>query len=107
MTARARIGVTVWLLVALGLVLPAVAGAHASLLRTTPSASVVTNGPPAQVTLTYSEPIEPRFSIVSVTDVNGHQVTSGPPSREPGSPQTLVVPLQQAPAGAGTSCSGG
>ena len=47
---RARVGIIVWLLVALGLVLPAVAGAHASLLRTTPSASVVTNGPPAQVT---------------------------------------------------------
>ena len=99
MTARVRVGVTVWLLVALGLALPAVAGAHASLLRTTPSASVVTNGPPAQVTLTYSESIEPRFSIVSVTDVNGHQVTSGPPAREPGSPQTLVVPLRKIPPG--------
>ena len=99
MTARVRAGPTVWLLVALGLVLPAVAGAHASLLRTTPSASVVTNGPPAQVTLTYSEPIEPRFSIVSVTDVNGRQVTSGPPAREPGSPQTLAVPLHKIPPG--------
>ena len=51
------------------------------------------------MTLTYSEPIEPRFSIVSVTDVNGHQVTSGAPAREPGSPQTLVVPLEKIPPG--------
>jgi copper transport protein len=94
-----RAGVVVWVVVAIGLVLPAVAGAHASLLRTSPSASVVTNGPPAQVSLTYSEPIEPRFSIVSVTDVNGHQVTSGPPARAAGSPQTLVVPLRKVPPG--------
>jgi copper transport protein len=99
MTSRVRAGVIVWVLVAIGLVLPAVAGAHASLLHTTPSASVVTNGPPAQVTLTYSESIEPRFSIVSVTDVKGHQVTSGAPAREPGSPQTLAVPLRKLPPG--------
>jgi copper transport protein len=99
MTRRVRAGLIVWVLVAIGLVLPAVAGAHASLLHTTPSASVVTNGPPSQVTLTYSESIEPRFSIISVTDVHGHQVTSGPPAREPGSPQTLVVPLRKVPPG--------
>jgi copper transport protein len=97
--ARVRVGIVVWWLVVLGLVLPAVAGAHASLLHTTPDASVTTNGPPSQVTLTYSESIEPRFSIVSVTDVNGHQVTSGVPAREPGSPQTLAVPLKTLPAG--------
>jgi copper transport protein len=99
MTRGARVGLIVWVLVALGLVLPAVAGAHAALLRTSPSASVVTNGPPPQVSLTYSEPIEPRFSIISVTDVNGHQVTSGSPARQPGSPQTLVVPLKRLPSG--------
>ena len=90
MTRRVRAGLIVWALVALGLVLPAVAGAHAALLKTTPSASVVTNGSPSEVTLTFSESIEPRFSIISVTDVNGHQVTTGSPARQPGSPQTLV-----------------
>jgi copper transport protein len=95
MTRRARVGLLVWALVALGLVLPAVAGAHAALLRTSPSASVVTNGSPSQVALTYSESVEPRFSIISVTDVNGRQVTSGSPARQPGSPQTLVEPLQK------------
>ncbi len=76
MTRRVRVGVIVWVLAAIGLVLPAVAGAHAALLRTSPSASVVTNGSPARVALTYSESIEPRFSIISVTDVNGTQVTT-------------------------------
>jgi copper transport protein len=99
MSRRARAGLIVWALVALGLVLPAVAGAHAALLRTTPSASVVTSGSPEAVTLTYSESVEPRFSIVSVTDVNGHQVTSGSPARQPGAPQTLVEHLKHLPAG--------
>ncbi|HEY1479852.1 MAG TPA: copper resistance protein CopC [Gaiellales bacterium] len=99
MTTRVRVGVLVWLLVALGLVLPAVAGAHAALLHTTPDASVTTNGSPAQVTLTYSESIEPRFSIISVTNVDGHQVTAGVPARAPGSPQTLEVPLRKLPPG--------
>jgi copper transport protein len=99
MTTRVRVGLAVWVLVALGLVLPAVAGAHAALLHTTPDASVTTNGSPPEVTLTYSESIEPRFSIISVTDVNGHQVTDGLPARAPGSPQTLEVPLKHLPAG--------
>jgi copper transport protein len=94
-----RVGLIVWVLGALGLVLPAVAGAHAALLRTSPSASVITNGSPPQVALTYSESIEPRFSIISVTDVNGKQVTSGSPARQPGAPQTLVEPLQKLPPG--------
>jgi copper transport protein len=99
MSGRVRAGLIVWALVALGLVLPAVAGAHAALLHTTPSASVVTNGSPAEVALTYSEPIEPRFSIISVTDVNGKQVTDGSPARQPGSPQTLVMPVKKLPSG--------
>ncbi len=35
------------------------------------------NTPPPEVRLTYSEPVEPRFAIVSVTDAAGRQVTSG------------------------------
>lgn len=99
MSRRVRVGLIVWLLGAVCLVLPAVAGAHAALLKTTPSASVVTNGSPPQVSLTYSEPIEPRFSIISVSDVSGTQVTSGSPARQAGAPQTLVVSLKKLPPG--------
>ena len=42
------------------LVAPAAASAHASLSKTSPSASATLTQPPAQVSLTYSEPIEPR-----------------------------------------------
>ena len=57
------------------------------------------NTPPAEVRLTYSEPIEPRFAIVSVTDAAAHQVTSSAPQRPPGQPQTLVTPLEKIPEG--------
>jgi copper transport protein len=79
--------------------MPAAAWAHAALLRTVPVASRTVNRAPPEVRLTYSEPIEPRFAIVSVTDAAGRQLTSGQPQRAPGSPQTLIMPLRHAPEG--------
>jgi copper transport protein len=77
------------------LTLPAAAWAHAALLQTTPVASRVVNVPPNQVSLRYSEPVEPRFAIVSVTDAAGHKVTAGPPRRSPVDADTLLVPLKK------------
>lgn len=98
MSARGRV---VQLLAALlvALVLPAVASAHAYLTHTVPAASVTLNGPPPSVDLTYDEAVEPRFAIISVTDVNGNQETSAPLSRSPANPDTLVVPLKKVPPG--------
>ena len=78
---------------AVALVAPAAALAHAALLQTTPSASGVLNAPPREVTLRYSEPVEPRFAIVSVTDAGGTQEAAGAPRRSASSGDTLVVPL--------------
>jgi copper transport protein len=84
---------------AAALALPASAWAHAALLHTVPAATGTVNVSPPQVRLTYSEPIAPKFAIVSVTDAAGRQVTSGPPASAPGSPQTLVTPLKHLPEG--------
>jgi copper transport protein len=89
-TARSLV---VALAAAAALVLPAGAFAHAALLRTVPEASGTVNVPPQQVELTYSEAVEPRFAIVSVTDAAGRQQTVGPPRRSPANPDTLIVPL--------------
>jgi copper transport protein len=94
-----RRGLLLALVAAAALAVPAAAWAHAALLHTEPVASRVVNTPPAEVRLTYSEPIEPRFAIVSVTDAAGRSVTSGLPQRGPGEPQTLVTPLRQVPEG--------
>ncbi len=91
-----------WLLglvAAAALALPAAAWAHAALLKTVPVASRTINQAPPEVRLTYSEPVEPRFAIVSVTDAEGQQVTSGKPEAAPGAPQTLVTPLRRVPEG--------
>jgi copper transport protein len=79
--------------------LPTAAFAHAALLRTVPEASGTVNVPPRQLELTYSEPVEPRFAIVSVTDVAGRQKTAGAPRRSPANPDTLLVPLKRVPEG--------
>jgi copper transport protein len=97
-TVRRRLGL-VSLAAAAALALPAVAWAHAALLRTVPEASRTVNTPPKQVSLTYSEAVEPRFAIVSVTDAAGHQQTAGPPRRSPTDPNTLLVPLKHLPEG--------
>lgn len=79
---------------AAALAAPAAASAHAGLLRTQPSASGVVDVPPARVTLTYTEAVEPRFAIVSVTDAGGTRVTAGAPVRSASNPDTLAVPLR-------------
>jgi copper transport protein len=77
------------------LAVPGAAWAHAALLQTTPVASRVLNGSPRQVALRYSEPVEPRFAIVSVTNAAGEQQTVGSPRRTPTDADTLVVPLKR------------
>ena len=72
---------------------PAAAWAHAVLLRAAPSPSAVVNVSPTQVKLTYSEAVEPRFAIVSVTDAAGGLQTAGSPRRSPANPDELDIPL--------------
>jgi copper transport protein len=80
---------------AASLTLPAAAWAHAALLQTTPVASRIVNTPPKQVLLRYSEAVEPRFAIVSVTNAAGDKETTDAPSRSPANADTLVVPLKK------------
>jgi copper transport protein len=77
------------------LALPAIASAHAYLTKTVPAASVTLNAPPPAVALTYDEAVEPRFALISVTDANANQETTGSVQRSPANPDTLVVPLRK------------
>ena len=89
-----RRGALVAIVAAAALAAPASAWAHAALLRTTPSASAVLNGAPKEVAMTYSEAVEPRFAVVSITDAAGRPVAAGPPDRSPANPDTLVTKLK-------------
>ena len=93
MSPRGRF-VTAVAVLAIGLALPAVASAHAYLIKTVPAASGVLDVPPPNVQLTYDEAVEPRFAIISVTNAAGRQETTGPVRRSPANPDTLVVPLR-------------
>jgi copper transport protein len=94
-TRRGRIvGALVAVAGATGVVIPSAASAHAYLIRTAPAASGVLNAAPRNVSLTYDEAVEPRLAIISVTNVDGHQETTGPVRRSAADPDTLVVPLR-------------
>jgi methionine-rich copper-binding protein CopC len=84
---------------AAALAVPAAAWAHAALLRTVPAASVTVNAPPKTLSLVYSEPVEPKFAIVLVSDANGTSQTAGPPTRSATNPDELDIPLRHLPEG--------
>ena len=73
---------------------PVAASAHAYLIKTYPSPSGHLDSPPSYVSLTYDEAVEPRFAIISVTDKDAHQETTGPVHRSASNPDTLIVPLR-------------
>jgi copper transport protein len=91
---RVRIAL-VTLAAAAALALPAAAWGHAVLVRTTPNPSSVVNRAPPVVLLTYSEAVEPRFAVVSVTNAAGHQQIAGSPRRSAADSTTLAVPLHR------------
>lgn len=57
-----------------GLLAPCLAHAHAQLRQADPPVGGTVHAAPAQVELTFSEAIEPRFSTVVVTNAAGAQV---------------------------------
>jgi copper transport protein len=98
MTVGGRAGTLVIALV-VALTVPAAAWGHASLLATQPQASGVLAHPPTEVRLTFSERIEPRFAVISVTDADGTQQTAGGPARAADDSDTIFVPLHRIPQG--------
>jgi copper transport protein len=93
MSRRGRI-VLALVVVAVWIVVPESASAHAYLIKTVPAAAGVLDVPPPDVQLTYDEAVEPRFAIISVTNAAGKQETTGPVKRSAANPDTLVVPLR-------------
>ena len=87
-------------LLALPLVWPAWAQAHATLLATTPGAGTRVAAPPHQLLLTFDQQIRPVSGGTTVVDAGGKSVMAGPATNAPANLKQLVVPLQQGlPAG--------
>jgi copper transport protein len=92
---RSRIPLLVTAAAVGALAVPAVASAHAYVVRTVPAQSAILKAAPSTVALTYDEAVEPRFATISVSDARGRELTTGRVSRSPANPDTLVVPLQR------------
>jgi copper transport protein len=71
------------------------AWAHAALLATTPAASRITPHGIDDVALTFSETIEPRFAVISVTDAKGRQLAAGSAARSLANPHTILRPVRR------------
>lgn len=72
--------------------------AHAFLERATPAVGAEVSAAPKDLAITYTEPVEPAFCHIAVTNGSGAPVTSGTPAARDGG-RTLVVPLQSLPPG--------
>jgi copper transport protein len=73
--------------------IPAIASAHAVLLRATPSSSQTLAQSPQQVQLLFSEPLDPVFSHVQVQNSAGQPVDLGDSHVDPDDERLLAVSL--------------
>ncbi|MGH7094285.1 MAG: copper homeostasis periplasmic binding protein CopC [Stellaceae bacterium] len=70
------------------------AWAHAFLDHAVPAVGGTVARPPAEVTLWFTQPLEPAFSSVAVTNVAGQRVDTGKTTIDPKDPHELHVPLK-------------
>lgn len=79
---------------------PSLAFAHAHLDRAMPAKGSNVSPAPKEVTLWFTEAIEPKFSSIVVRDAKGAAVQSGPASVDPANKAQLRVGVK--PLGPGT-----
>ena len=88
------------LVIAAALAAAAAAHAHAHLDRASPAAGATLAVAPTEVTLHFTQQLEPKFSIVVVRDAAGKQVDKGDPHVSGEDLSVLKVSLQ--PLGSGS-----
>ena len=71
--------------------------AHAFLDHASPGVGSEVSGSPPAVALTYTEPVEPLFSTVQVTDAAGGRVDQGKPTAQDDGRMLRVALKQLAP----------
>jgi methionine-rich copper-binding protein CopC len=83
-----------------GLLLAALpALAHALLERASPAVGSTIKSAPAEITLRFTEKLEPAFSTVAVTGRDGARVDAGDPRVDPHDPMVLHTSLKPLPPG--------
>ena len=78
---------------------PASASAHANLTRSEPPSGSANATAPTTIRLFFSETPEPRYSAITVYDVNGQSYDQGPLQPIPGEPLGLAIGVRALPQG--------
>jgi periplasmic copper chaperone A len=73
--------------------------AHAHLQTASPPADSTVTQSPQEVTITFSEAVEPRFSAIEVAGADGKRIDQGQPHLVAGDGKRLGVALASLPAG--------
>jgi methionine-rich copper-binding protein CopC len=97
--SRSRVPRLRSLLGALLLLLPAVAHAHAVLVKSAPARRAVLSTPPGKVELSFNERLEPAYSTVSVWSAANARVDDGKVVVGPDDPRRLTVGVPSLGAG--------
>lgn len=74
--------------------LPGVAWGHAHPEQMTPAPNATLEQAPQQVTIHFTEELEPAFSTLKVTDAQGRSVNQGHSRVDSDKPKMMVAPLQ-------------
>ena len=75
------------------------AAAHAFLDHASPAVGSTVSVAPAQLTMWFTQQLEPAFTTATVTDASGHPVDAGPAQVDAKDPTELKVPLKPLPPG--------
>ena len=81
------------------LVLASPAFAHAFLERASPPVGSEVAASPPELSITFTEGVEPLFSTIEVHDANGAAVSTGKPHVAPGNDRRLIMELPKLPPG--------
>jgi methionine-rich copper-binding protein CopC len=76
----------------MGLAGPALA--HATLVSATPAKDAMAMPPPKEIRLKFSEPVEPKFTKVTVMGPGKKAIKTGTVAVDPNDKTQLIVPLQ-------------
>src|SRR6266496_4214719 len=95
--AMLRRGIALTFAVVLALLLIAPAEAHATLVRSEPSAGALLTAAPKELVLEFSERVDPSFSAVRLLNSNNQVVNVGPGVVDPATPRMLRLALADLP----------
>ncbi len=86
-------------LVSLLLLTPSVASAHAYLVKSVPAGRATLYSSPGKIQLWFNERLEPKYSSVSVHDLDGKRVDADNAQVLSEDPKQLSIGVKQLPAG--------